>query len=150
MTPTPYSDIFDLALTTLEDYELNNLLSLSEQNFMEYMTGFLVKAISNFDNCKQDLSDRNDETFTFNIELTHYEIDILSDWVAIQILKKEIFDIRQIRGMIQNKADANRHSEAPLLDKKILLQTSLIELVDKKQTDYGMKHQDWKAIYGNN
>lgn len=166
MTPTPYTEIFDLVMMSLTSYELDSLLDKLEDepsivktggtnppnddSGLVYLTGFLVNAIPNFENCIKDLSDRDDDDMTFNMELDYNEKDILSCWTVIQILKKEIFDIRQIRGMIQNKSDANRYSEANLLKEKQNLCSHLIEDVDLKQTKYGIKHQDWGTMYGTN
>lgn len=153
MTPTPYTEIFDLVMMNLTSYELDSLLAKldedpADDSGLVYLTGFLVNAIPNFENCIKDLSDRDDEDMTFNIELDYNEKDILCCWTVIQILKKEIFDIRQIRGMIQNKSDANRYSEANLLKEKQNLCSYLIEDVDLKQTKYGIKQQDWETMYG--
>lgn len=155
MTPTPYTEIFDLVMMSLTSYELDSLLAKLEEDPADdsglvYLTGFLVNAIPNFENCIKNLSDRDDEDMTFNIELDYQEKDILSCWTVIQILKKEIFDIRQIRGMIQNKSDANRYSEANLLKEKQNLCSHLIEDVDLKQTKYGLKRQNWQTMYGIN
>ena len=118
-------------------------------NYDIYMTGFLKNAIPEFKNCLQDLSDRNDVTMTFNITLTDSEKDILTCLLVAQILKKEVFDIRQIRAMIQNGSDANRYSEANLLKEKLELQRDLIELAGKKKTDYELENEDWSTFYGN-
>ena len=155
MTPTPYTEIFDLVMMNLTSYELDSLLAKldedpADDSGLVYLTGFLVNAIPNFENCIKNLSDRDDEDMTFNIELDYQEKDILSCWTVIQILKKEIFDIRQIRGMIQNKSDANRYSEANLLKEKQNLCSHLIEDVDLKQTKYGLKRQNWETMYGIN
>jgi hypothetical protein len=152
MTPTPYTEIFDLVMMSLTNYELDSLLSglddtPEDDSGLVYLTGFLVNAIPNFDNCVQDLSLRDDDDMTFDIELDYYEKDILACWTTIQILQKEIFDIRQIRGLIQNKSDANRYSEANNLKEKQNLKIELIEAVDLKQTKYGLRNQDWSSIY---
>jgi hypothetical protein len=116
-------------------------------NYDEYMTGFLIRSISSFNKtCRQDLSDRNDVTMTFNIELTDDEKDILACLVAVQVLKQEVFDIRQIRGMIKNK-DGERYSEANLLKEKMSLQDRLIELADKKKSEYDISNTDWDTFY---
>jgi len=152
MTPTPYTEIFDLVMMSLTNYELDSLLSglddtPADDSGLVYLTGFLVNAIPNFDNCTQDLSDRDDDTMTFNIELDYYEKDILACWTSIQVLQKEIFDIRQVRALIQNKSDANRYSEANLLKEKQNLKIQLIEEADLKQTKYSIRNQDWEAMY---
>ena len=115
-------------------------------NYNTYMTGFLLRAIPSFSGCNQDLSDRNDTTMTFNITLTDAEKDILACLIAVQILKKEVHDIRQIRGMIKNK-DGERYSEANLLKEKMSLQDRLIELADKKKSEYDISNTDWDTFY---
>jgi hypothetical protein len=155
MTPTPYTEIFDLVMMSLTSYELDSLLAKldedpSDDSGLVYLTGFLVNAIPNFENCIKNLSDRNDDNMTFNIELDDDEKNILACWTTIQVLKKEIFDIRQIRGMIQNGSDANRYSEANLLKEKQNHCSVLMEDADLKQTRYGIKHHDWESLYGTN
>jgi hypothetical protein len=116
-------------------------------NYDVYMTGFLLRAIPSFEKaCSQDLSDRNDTTMTFNITLTDSEKDILVRLIAVQIVKQEVFDIRQIRGMIKNK-DGERYSEANLLKEKMSLQDRLVELADKAISAYDISKQDWDTFY---
>jgi hypothetical protein len=116
-------------------------------NYDEYMTGFLIRAISVFNKtCRQDLSDRNDITMTFNIELTDDEKDILARLVAVQVLKQEVLDLRQIRGMIKNK-DGERNSEANLLKEKMSLQDRLVELANQAMTEYDTSNTDWDTFY---
>lgn len=117
-------------------------------NYDTYMTGFLIAAIAEFsDFCNQDLTDRSDTTFTFNITLTPVEIDILARLIAVQIIKKEVHDIRQIRGMVQNDSSASRYSEANLLKEKLNLQRDLIELANKRMTAYELSGEDWSTFY---
>lgn len=147
MTPTPYSDIFDLAQMDYSNYELDTLYTTSPTNFLLYMTGLLIRVIPSFTNCLQDLSQRNDSTQTFEIELTDAEKDILATLIAVQVIKKEVFTITQIRGMIQQGSEANRHSEGNLLKEKLNLQETLIQHVDEKMTKYGINNQDWTDFY---
>lgn len=144
---TLYSDIFDLAQMDYSNYELDTLYSTSPTNYNLYMTGVLVRVLPSFPNCLSDLTDRNDTTQTFNIDLTESEQSILASLMAVQILKKEIFDIRQIRGMTQTGRDSTRHSEGNLLKEKRGLRVELEELVEQKMTVYGLKNEDWSTFY---
>jgi len=117
-------------------------------NYYTYMTGFLIAAISDFSSfCDQDLTDRNDDTFTFNITLTENEIAILARLVVEKITEKEVNDARQIRGMVQNDSSASRYSEANLLREKKGLQRDLIELGNKKMVEYELDAEDWSTFY---
>ena len=88
---TPYSEIYDLALLSIEDYILNKMAYEDEEKFSLYLQGFLVRAIPNFNNCLKPLSDRNDKESVFNVVLDDDEKGILSDWLVIMYLDKEIW-----------------------------------------------------------
>jgi hypothetical protein len=136
MAGTPYSDIIDLALIYIRDYKLDILYAESESDWATYLQGFMVRGLDNFDNCRQDLTDRNDVTATFNITLTYLEKGIIADYTVIIWLDSEILDTRQITGMIQDSKVAKRYSEANLLDSKVALRAAKYEEVNRKQTRY--------------
>lgn len=144
---TAYSYIFDLAQMDYSNYELDSLYTASPTNFATYMTGLLVRAIPSFTNCLQDLTLRNDTTKTFTIDLTEKEKDILASLISLQVLKKEILDLRQIRAMVNNGSGANRPSEANLLKEKSQLKIQMMEEIDKKMTDYGLLNESWSTFY---
>lgn len=143
---TPYDDIIDLALVSIRDYKLDKLYKIDENSFREVLIGFLTRAIPNFDNCLVDLSKQDENGFVE--DLTIYEKDILADWTVIKWLDKEINDVRQITGMMQNKNEAHRYSEANLIKEKLNMRTAKYEEVDRKQTKYDIKNTDWK-VWGN-
>ena len=55
---TPYDDILDLALISIEDYRLNKLSVESPAKFKLVLEGFMIRGLSNFENCVKNLSDR--------------------------------------------------------------------------------------------
>lgn len=140
---TLYDDIIDLALISIRDYKLDKLYNIDEDSFRTVMIGFLTRAIPNFDNCKADLTNQNEEGFIEDLNI--YEKDILADWTVIKWLDKEINDVRQITGMMQNKNEAHRYSEANLMKEKVNMREVKREEVDRKQTQYGLRNTDWKA-----
>ena len=83
MAGTPYSEIIDLALISIRDYKLDALYTSSPTNWATYLKGFLVRGLDNFDNCRQDLDNRNDSTATFNITLTSLEKGIVADYMVL-------------------------------------------------------------------
>lgn len=137
---TPYAEIYDLALASIRDYQLDNLNNKSEENLMMYLEGFLKKAIPRFYNCRKDLSDRDDYLRQFNCDLDDLEKNILADYLVVAYLDKEIIDRRQITGMMQNKNEANRYSEANLLKEKQSLRTAKFENASYYQTIYDLRN----------
>ncbi|MBQ3420539.1 MAG: hypothetical protein IJH34_02485 [Romboutsia sp.] len=140
---TSYDDILDLALVSIEDYHLNRLSVDSPKDFNIVLESFMVRGLANFENCKHDLSNRNDEERVFNFELSEIEKSILADYTVIAWLDKEINDVRQITGMMQNNKEAHRYSEANNLNAKINRRNQLIEEVATKKTTYSFSKSNW-------
>lgn len=140
---TSYDDILDLALVSIEDYHLNRLSVDSPQDFNIVLEGFMVRGLANFENCKHDLSNRNDTEREFNFELSEIEKSIIADYTVIAWLDKEINDVRQITGMMQNNKEAHRYSEANNLNAKINRRNQLIEEVATKKTTYSFSKSNW-------
>jgi hypothetical protein len=136
MAGTPYSEIIDLALISIRDYKLDALYASSPTNWAKYLQGFMVRGLNNFDNCRQDLDDRNDTAATFNITLTSLEKSIIADWTVIMWYDSELDDSRQITGMIQDSKVAKRFSEANLLDSKSHRRAMKYEEVRNKMNRY--------------
>src|SRR5210317_1991103 len=97
---TPYSDIFELFLSSMKDYVIDKLFSQDIQNSTNnaelYMKPYLIRAIPRFDRCLKDLEDRNDSTMTFNVTLNTDEKVILSNLMRFEWLTREVSDIRQM------------------------------------------------------
>lgn len=140
---TTYEEIFDLALVSIEDYHLNRLFNNSPDDFKIVMEGFLMRAIANFEDCRKDLSVRDNVCQKFNVVLDDIEKSILADYVVIAWLDKDINDTRQIVGMMQNSKEAHRYSEANNLNAKINRRNQLVEEVATKKTTYSLKQSNW-------
>lgn len=140
---TSYDDILDLALVSIEDYHLNRLAVDSPKDFNIVLEGFMVRGLANFENCRKDLSDRDDTLRVFNCKLSEIEKSIIADYTVIAWLDKEINDIRQITGMMQNNKEAHRYSEANNLNAKINRRNQLIEEIATKKTTYSFSQSKW-------
>ena len=147
---TPYDDILDLALVSIEDYRLFFFSTDSPAEFKLILEGFMIRGLSNFENCIKDLSDRDDEAHQFNVVLDDLEKSIIADWTAIMWLDKEINDTRQITSMLQNRNEAHRYSEANNLKAKADHRVQKVEDVKHKQTTYSLKHAVWKGLASGN
>lgn len=140
---TSYDTIIDLALVSIEDYHLNRLAIDSPKDFNIVLEGFMIRGLPNFENCKKDLSSRDDEERVFLCKLSEIEKSIIADYTVISWLDKEIHDIRQITGMMQNNKEAHRYSEANNLNAKVHRRDQLIEQVATKKTTYSFNEANW-------
>ena len=74
---TPFENIIDMALDSIQDYKLNNLFKTNPKDFDTITNGFLVKGLPEFGCCKTDLSyDISKKEFSKDLSLL--EISILS------------------------------------------------------------------------
>lgn len=145
---TPYSTIFELFLANIQDYVIDEMYDESVSDFEEYAKMFLIRAVPFFDNCQQDLSDRNDTTLTFNIDLTLTEQLILSDIMTQQWLKKEINNILEMRNHLVS-GDYKSFSSANNLKEKRSWYTALSKDIDIAITKYGYSNNDWSTFLTN-
>jgi len=108
---TPYSEVFELFLATVQDYTLQALYSSSVANFEIELVPFLNKSIAKFFEANQDLTNKNDTTRTFNITLTLTEMAILANLMSIEWLTHQINNLLELQNLVGDK-DFNRKSEA--------------------------------------
>ena len=140
---TSYDEIIDLALVSIEDYHLNRLAVDSPDDFNIVLEVFMVRGLANFENCKKYLSLRDNEKRVFLSKLSEVEKSIIADYTVIAWLDKEINDVRQIVGMMQNNKEAHRYSEANNLNAKRNRRDQLMEQVATKKTTYSLNQANW-------
>ena len=142
---TLYSEVFDLFMSSIASYELDNLFNSSVANFETRLTGWLVNAIPNFDGCLKDLEDRNDTTKQFTDTLNTDEKVILSNLMIVEFLKKEVNDIRQMRQKLGDPT-FKAYSEANNLKERVNLLNTMNDLVQTQITRYQYKNIDADSL----
>jgi len=142
---TPYSEVFDLFLASIQDYRINRLYEKSVEDMENYLMSFLIKAITNFRKCKTDLEDRDDENKVFNQTLSTDEKVILSNLMIVEWLTKEVNDILSLKNFLQD-TDFKTYSQANNLKEKRELLTTMKEMVDKQIVQYSYNNFDWSKL----
>jgi len=142
---TPYSEVFDLFLTSIQDYRINRLYEKSVEDMENYLMSFLIKAIVNFRKCKTDLEDRDDINKTFNQTLSTDEKVILSNLMIVEWLTKEVNDILGMKNYLQD-TDFKTYSSAQNLKEKKDLLITMKDIVDKQITQYSYNNFDWSKL----
>lgn len=142
---TPYSEVFDLFLASIQDYRINKLYNQSITQMESYLTPFLIKSIINFKKCKTDLEDRNDINKVFNQTLSTEEKVILSNLMIVEWLTKEVNDILGMKLFLQD-TDFKTYSQSQNLKEKRELLTTMKDMVDKQITQYLYNNFDWSKL----
>jgi hypothetical protein len=145
---TPYSDIFNLFLANIQDYVIDDMYDTSTSDFEDYATTFLIRSIPQFDNCLQDLNNRDDTLKTFGIDLSLIEQLILSDLMTLMWLKKEINNILEMRNHLVS-GDYKSFSSANNLKEKRTWYETLSKDIDMQITKYGYSNNDWSTFLTN-
>ena len=84
MANTTYRELADALFDKIKDY---SFLKLDESMAYEIVINYIRPASVRFENCKQDLSDRDNELAEFNFTLTDESFVILVNYMVIEWLE---------------------------------------------------------------
>ena len=135
---TSFDKIINSGLTLVDDYKLVKLHNQDIQRFNGYADGFLIAAIPNFIECRNDLTYDADAR-QFNADLSQMEISILADLWALQWFIRETQVNTEISLGININGGVTRHSEAQNLKEKSVHMDKMREKVRQKITDYQLQ-----------
>ena len=142
---TTLSEVYDLFVMTVTDYRLSNLYTVSEEDFENYLQGFLEFAISDFIYCNQDL-EYDDTTKEFPVTLTRANKTILAKLMMKHWMQKNVNDITQMNLHIMDR-DFKVASEAMNLREKVAALNSIKEECSQLLSDYYYKNNSWSDWY---
>lgn len=101
MANTPYETVYETFKGKITDYDF---AAYSEELQDELLLGYLTAACDKFgDICVSDLSDRNDRTGTFGVELAPEEIGILAELMVVEWLAPIMNDTDNLHNRINTK-----------------------------------------------
>lgn len=136
---TPYSKIYDRALAKLTDYDLA-YMSDADLRFM--LRGWLNSSIPKFRKCASDLSKRDDELETFNVDLVDDEIEILALLIVCEWLEPQINSVTLTHQMFGGKEEKYYSQSSHLAELKALRNETRTE-ARKLMRDYTYAHNSY-------
>lgn len=132
---TSFDSIIDMALTTVDDYKLRKLYEQSEENFLMFCDGLLIRATPNFNQCRQSL-EYNSANREFVSDLSVSEISILADLWVIEWMSRQVQDSSQFQLKLKSNNNFTFNSEAQNLKEKTSWLDRLRERVQQKMNLY--------------
>lgn len=135
MTPTNYTEIYELFLSKIEDNYIKDKLELDVEFANEILLDFLRSAIPKFTYSSKDLSQRDDSLFTFNFHLTMMEKEILSTLMVVEYLSPKILRDELLEDRLGSK-DFRTFSPANQLKEMRELRTSFKEEANSLMVEY--------------
>ena len=120
---TSYEKIYENLLPKFRSYEIP---LMSTEEVKDYLHDFLVPAISRFHVCRKDLNDRDDIVQRFNIDLSDIEIEILSNYLLIELLDSEYVRVPSLLKISLPSSDFKAFSKANFLDKLVAMHKNYV------------------------
>ena len=123
MANTTYKELADYVFRKIKDSDFAQMIS--EQIAYDIVIGYLRSAIVMFDNCKQDLSDRDDILQEFNYTLNDDTFIILCNYMVIEWLTSEFILTRQNLKARLSTSDYHKIDTKDMLGKAMELRSML-------------------------
>ena len=136
---TPYSIVYDRALAKLTDYDL---AFVPDDDLQLMLRGWLKSAIAKFRKCASDLSDRDDELNTFNVDLVDEEIEILAMLMVSEWLEPQVNSVLLTHQMFGGKEEKYYAQANQLAEIKALRDETRTE-ARKLMRDYTYAHSSY-------
>lgn len=143
---TTYDEIYDLFLSKIEDYEILDTINKIREEFAsdenqiqqvlrELFFIYLKSSINKFTDCTQDLNDRSDTDFQFNITLTGLEIEILATLMVVEYLSPKVIRSENLESYLGSK-DFRQYSPANQLKETRTLRESVRSEANSLSLEY--------------
>lgn len=144
MTGTQASDIYDLFMQLIYDYQLIELYQSSPEDLTTYLQSWLLFSIEKFDICNQSLEFDSDTNY-FSETLNTKNKTMLAQFMVEFWLQKVTQDRRQMDLHVQDR-DFKIYSEGQNLREKSAHLDKVRELTSQMLIDYGYKNADWSTL----
>lgn len=108
---TPFTDIYGYMLTIVEDYELKDLANIDEEEFYNFLKGFVITGIPDFDSYTSLAYITQEETqgtetvtrYYFIETLTPTEFKIIGKITTAQYFKKKVQNVLAYESFMNQK-----------------------------------------------
>lgn len=159
---TTFTEIYeDWMLPIINDYKLDKLYVTNKEVLYEFLKGFLVNGLSDFD-CLKELTFHEEteivevdgvETevtdYVFDYELDNDEKKIISEIAVAKYFKRQIQDVRARRPYMSQR-EFKKDALAPVMKENDAWYKELVSEYEADIYNYNMKHLEeldyWKDL----
>ena len=120
---TPYERLYENLLPKFRSYEIP---LMSTEEVKDFLHDFIIPAISRFHVCRKDLNDRDYILQRFNVELSDIEIEILSNYLLIELMDSEYIRTPSLLKVQLPSSDFKVFSPANFLDKLMAMHKAFV------------------------
>lgn len=151
MAVTNFTDVYDMFMITVQDYQLDKLYRYSPESLNKFLQSFLKYAIndvSGFCDISNLMDDADFNNGAFTVDIGQHNVMLLAQYMKRPWMKRQIDYVTQIQGALTD-TDFKRFSEANNLKAKMDYYSSITEELTWIRSDYvmqyGVNFKQWKT-----
>lgn len=136
---TTYKELYNSVYSKIKDYDF---LSMSEQEADDILHDYIRPAIVDFEDCKQDLSDRDEENQSFKIDLTDINFEILSNFMVIKYIEATYINTPMALKAYMSTSDFHKYDNKDVLGKVIEVRDVYLRRNKQLMINYSLRSKD--------
>jgi hypothetical protein len=146
---TTYKELYNSVYSKIKDYDFCEML---ESEADAILRDYIRPAILKFEDCSQDLTDRDDEAEQFNIDLTDINFEILSNFMVVEYLDATYIRTPMMLKAYMSTTDFHKYDNNNVLGKVIEVRDMYKRENKQLMINYSIrdKDSDFNQLYAEN
>lgn len=136
---TSYQELYNSVYSKIKDYDF---ITMTEDEANEILHDYIRPAIVDFEDCKQDLSDRDETLNSFNIDLTDINFEILSNFMVIKYIEATYINTPMALKAYMSTADFHKYDNKDVLGKVVEVRDSYLKRNKQLMINYSIRSKD--------
>lgn len=136
---TSYKELYNSVYSKIKDYDF---IAMSEDEADEILHDYIRPAIVDFEDCKQDLSDRDEALKSFNIDLTDINFEILSNFIVIKYIEATYINTPMALKAYMSTADFHKYDNKDVLGKVVEVRDGYLKRNKQLMINYSIRSKD--------
>lgn len=142
---TTYKELYNSVYSKIKDYDFINI---GEDAADDILHDYIRPAIVAFEDCKQDLSDRDDVLMQFNFDLPDIDFEILSNFMVITYLDATYIRTPLALQAHMSTSDFHKYDNKDVLSKVIEVRDMYKKENKQLMINYSFKNNsDFAKVY---
>ena len=146
---TTYKELYNSCYSKIKDFDFVQML---ESEADAILRDYIRPAILKFEDCSQDLTDRDDEAEQFNIDLTDINFEILSNFMVVEYLDATYIRTTMMLKAYMSTSDFHKYDNKDVLSKVIEVRDMYKRENKQLMINYSIrdKDSDFSQLYAEN
>jgi hypothetical protein len=136
---TSYKELYNSVYSKIKDYDF---ITMSEDEADEILHDYIRPAIVDFEDCKQDLSDRDETLKSFNIDLMDINFEILSNFMVIKYIEATYINTPMALKAYMSTADFHKYDNKDVLGKVVEVRDGYLKRNKQLMINYSIRSKD--------